>query len=195
MPYRLEITLLRNYYMCAERLSPTKEKTKLHLGCGKQKWPGYLNIDCIALPSVDVVVNLDNYPWPFESDAWENVVAHHLFEHLNDTVCAVRELHRILTPGGKAEVWVPHVAGWEAWSDPTHHHFFTRWSFEYFRRGHPCNYYFDFAFTDVRARNILRPDSRSFVVGLLNRLLNTNLYDRLLWKYLPCAEIRVIFEK
>ena len=39
---------------------------KLHLGCGKVIKKGFINLDSVKLKGVDVVHNLDVYPWPFK---------------------------------------------------------------------------------------------------------------------------------
>lgn len=175
--------------------APTQEQPVLHLGCGTRSREGCLNVDCAELPGVDVVWDLNSYPWPFATGAWQHVVAHHVLEHLDDAVRAVSELHRILAPGGKAEVRVPHMAGCGAWNNPTHQHFFTRRSFDYFKRGHHYNYAFDFAFSGVRCRNVFGLGRSACLNALLNPLVNTWLYDWWLWKLIPCAEVEVILVK
>ena len=175
--------------------APTRSKPVLHLGCGKNARTGCLNVDRVELPGVDVVWDLDRYPWPFATGAWRRVVACHVLEHLDDLVEAVAELHRILAPGGRAEVRVPHMAGWGAWNDITHRHFFTRRSFDYFKRGHRWNYYYDFAFSEVRCRNVFGLGRSACLNGLMNPIVNTPAYDWWLWKLIPCAEVQVILVK
>ena len=173
----------------------TQEKSVLHLGCGTEAREGCLNVDCVQLAGVDVVCDLNVYPWPFATGAWQHVVAFHVIEHLDDAVAGIRELHRILAPGGRAEVRVPHMAGWGAWNNPTHRHFFTRRSLEHFRRGHHYNYAFNFAFSDVRCRSVFSLGYGAFLNGLMNPVVNTWLYDWWLWKLIPCAEVRAYFVK
>lgn len=175
--------------------APTLEAPVLHLGCGKDCRRGCLNVDRVAVPGVDLVWNLNEYPWPFATGAWHHVVANHVLEHLDDVTKAVAELHRILAPGGKAEIRVPHMAGWGAWNDITHRHFFTRRSFDYFKRGHRWNYYYAFAFSDVRCRNVFGLGRSAWLSALMNPVVNTRLYDWWLWKFVPCAEVKIILVK
>jgi len=179
----------------AQLYSPTPGKPVLHLGCGKHIWEGCLNVDVVPLPGVDAVVDLNRLPWPFATGMWTKVVAHHVLEHLDDIVGAMRELHRILAPGGVADIHVPHVAGWGAWNDLTHRHFFTRRSFLYFQADHDCNYYYDFAFASVRCRNVFGIGKSACLNSLLNPLLNNKLYDWLLWKVIPSAAIEITLVK
>ena len=46
----------------------------LDVGCGRDKIPGALGVDRVALPGVDVVHDLDSYPWPFEDSSFEALV-------------------------------------------------------------------------------------------------------------------------
>ncbi|MBN1918076.1 MAG: methyltransferase domain-containing protein [Verrucomicrobia bacterium] len=179
----------------ASHHGPTKAKPVLHLGCGKSARTGCLNVDRIELPGVDVVWDLNRRPWPFAAGVWHDVIAHHVFEHLDDLVQSIRELHRILAPGGRAEIRVPHMAGWGAWNDITHRHFLTRRSFDYFTRGHRWNYYYDFAFSTVRCHNVFGIGRSACLNTLMNPLVNTPAYDWWLWKLIPCAEVEVLLVK
>jgi SAM-dependent methyltransferase len=167
----------------------------LHLGCGNKILDGCFNCDRVPLPGVNEVVNLDHYPWPFASGAWDKVVAHHVLEHLLDLTSALSEIARILKPGGTCELKVPHIAGWGCWNDPTHRNFFTRRSFQYFQRNEHWNYYFDFSFTQVKAKSCFGIGRSARLNLLMNPLVNTILYDYWLWKIIPCAEIQVLLVK
>jgi SAM-dependent methyltransferase len=191
---------IRREERCADQTSaaaiaPSQAKPVLHLGCGRDSRPGCLNVDSAEVPGVDLVWDLDEYPWPFAAGAWHHVVANHVLEHLDDVVPAVAELYRILAPGGKAEIRVPHMAGWGAWNDITHRHFFTRRSFEYFERGDRWNYYYDFAFSSVRCRNVFGLGRSACLNAVMNPLVNTRLYDWWLWKFIPCAEVEIVLVK
>lgn len=193
--YRSDQPIASNAAAGAPCYAPTVEKPVLNLGSGKDCRPGCLNVDCVAVPGVDLVCDLNEYPWPLATGAWQHVVANHVFEHLDDVTRAAAELHRILAPGGKAEIRVPHIAGWGAWNDITHRHFFTRRSFDYFKRGHRWNYYYDFAFSDVRCRNVFGLGRSARLNGLMNPLVNTSAYDWWLWKLIPCAEVEAVLVK
>jgi SAM-dependent methyltransferase len=184
-----------NVSMSAPRYAPTPEKAVLHLGSGTRPREGALNVDRVQLPGVDVVWDLNTYPWPFATGVWRRVLAYHVLEHLDNLVQAVSELHRILAPGGTAEVRVPHMAGAGAWNNPTHRHFFTRSTFDYFKRGHHYSYSFDFAFSDVQCRGVFGVGRSACLNAFMNPLVNTRLYDRWLWKLIPCAEVHIVLVK
>jgi SAM-dependent methyltransferase len=50
----------------------------------------------------------------FPSASFDLVLASHLIEHLNDPASFVREVHRILVPGGRFIVTTPNISGFQA---------------------------------------------------------------------------------
>lgn len=97
---------------------------KLNLGCGQNKLPGYLNVDKYSACGPDRVVDLEALPWPFESNSAEEVVMRHVLEHLGretDIFLGImQELHRVLAPGGRLDIRVPHPRSDGFLGDPTH---------------------------------------------------------------------------
>jgi SAM-dependent methyltransferase len=125
---------------------------KINLGSGGRPLDGYVNVDINPdSPGVNVVHDLDQYPWPFESDSIDEVVMFHCLEHLIDHNRGMREVHRILKNGGIAKISVPHFTWQYAYGDPTHKHFFGYLTFFYYARD--CGY-FDFKFSSCKVRLI-----------------------------------------
>ncbi len=61
------------------------EGVRLNLGCGKVILPtdeGWVNVDHLALEGVDVVADLFTFPWPFEDNYADYMIASHLIEHI-----------------------------------------------------------------------------------------------------------------
>ena len=119
---------------------------RLNLGCGRQIKKGFVNLDFIRGEGVDVVHDLNKFPYPFRDDDFDYVYADNVLEHLADVPRAMMELHRILKPSGILRVIVPHFTAAGAFHDPTHKNFFGSRTFDYF-----CGYsfYFDFSFKVV----------------------------------------------
>jgi SAM-dependent methyltransferase len=113
-------------------VSPVLSAQRLHLGCGNEILPGWINHDLVSLPGVDVVHDLENFPWPFETDQFSEVRMHHVLEHLSNPVRTIEELHRILEPGGMLQVRVPYWNSPDWATDPTHRVAFNEYSFDYF---------------------------------------------------------------
>jgi SAM-dependent methyltransferase len=83
---------------------------KLNLGCGEHKKEGYVNIDWQALTKPDVVHDLNAFPYPFPDNTFDLVEAFHVLEHLDKPFVIMKELHRILKPGGTLHIKVPHFS-------------------------------------------------------------------------------------
>lgn len=106
--------------------------SRLHLGCGNEILPGWVNHDLVALPGVDVVHDLTAFPWPFPDHAFEEVRLFHVLEHLPDPVRTMEELHRVCAPGGRVTIRVPYWNSRDFATDPTHRTSFSEHSFDYF---------------------------------------------------------------
>jgi len=83
---------------------------KLHLGCGSRVEPGWLNADKFARGAdtyVDAYRRL-----PFADDTFAVVLCEHMIEHMRiEKVPAfLREVHRVLRPGGVFRVSCPDLA-------------------------------------------------------------------------------------
>jgi len=124
---------------------------KLNLGCSDHRIPGYLGVDRCFGPGVDQVADL-RFPWPWEESTIEEIVAHDVFEHIDNNdyrgqlgiVWAMNEAHRVLKPGGKLDLVVPSLPGYAPWVDPTHvnvwtadtrYYFDARWNYSGGERG------------------------------------------------------------
>ncbi len=68
----------------------------------------------------------------------------------------MRELHRIIAPGGRLHITGPHFTSYTWSTDPTHRRAFAINTFEFFASDSMLDrdYYFDFAFTSVEVRTI-----------------------------------------
>jgi SAM-dependent methyltransferase len=60
---------------------------------------------------VDCRIDITSIDFPDEE--FDVVLCNHVLEHIPDDALALRELHRILRPGGRAVLTVPIVEGWD----------------------------------------------------------------------------------
>lgn len=105
------------------------------LGCGSSKTPGSVGVDIHPYPGVDVVCNLNGGNWPLKDGEFDKVIASHIIEHVSDMVLFMKEIHRILKPGGELVVYTPHFSSVNSWTDPTHiRHLSARW-YRSFQKG------------------------------------------------------------
>jgi SAM-dependent methyltransferase len=118
----------------------TESPSSLDIGCGRVKKCA-LGMDAVPGEGVDVVRALEDLPWPFADESFEWVNASQVFEHLRwtndpeDQEILFRifaEVHRILKPGGRFTIDVPHVESPQAFGIPAHCRFFTEDSFSFF---------------------------------------------------------------
>ena len=147
---------------------------KLNLGCGASKEPGYIGVDKVKLPTVDVIHDLDIYPYPFEDNSVDEVICSHILEHLQDINKTMEEIYRICKPNASVIVRAPYYKSHYAFGDSTHRHFFTEQSFIYFDSSHPLSYYTTARFEVVKRRLVTR-GVRRFLP--LKRLLNLLLWN------------------
>lgn len=83
---------------------------QLNLGCGEDKRPGYVNVDWQSSVEPEVVHDLNVLPYPFEDNSFKRIEANHVLEHLDRPFAIMKELQRILEPGGELAVRVPHFS-------------------------------------------------------------------------------------
>jgi predicted SAM-dependent methyltransferase len=87
------------------------EVRKLHLGCGWNLLPGWLNAD--YRPLCREVLYLDaRQPFFFLDETFDYIFSEHMIEHIsyNDGLKTLAECHRILRRGGKIRVSTPDLA-------------------------------------------------------------------------------------
>ncbi len=123
-----------------------QDKKTLDIGCGRNKLPGAVGLDCVQLPGVDIVCDL-NEPLPFGNGEFEVVYSNQVLEHVPDMIGLVEEIHRVLEPGGLMVAHVPYFRSSWAAVDPTHIRNFTLNSLDYFVAG--TYFYEDYRFSEV----------------------------------------------
>lgn len=93
---------------------------KLDLGCGMNLQAGFAGVDVRDFGQ-EYVCNL-TAPWPWDDDSVDEAHTSHFVEHLNarERIHFVNELYRVLKPGAKCSLIVPHWASCRAYGDLTH---------------------------------------------------------------------------
>lgn len=111
----------------------------LDLGCGSA-WLGrfyehYTGLDAsdeaiaaAAERGYTVIKGSVDEPLPFPDASFDGVVAKDLLEHVADPGAVVREIRRVLKPGGRVFASSPDAQKW-VWNDYTHVRPFTRTGF------------------------------------------------------------------
>jgi SAM-dependent methyltransferase len=131
---------------------------KLNLGCGEDKKEGYVNLDWSPVVKADVVHDLNALPYPFEDNSFELIEAFHVIEHLDRPFPVMKELHRLLAPGGILHIKVPHFS--RGFTHSEHAHGFDVNFPLYFNKKFATAGYYgtDFTLQSMRLRWFAFPD-------------------------------------
>lgn len=105
---------------------------RLAIGCGLLRYPDCIHLDNNPLVKPDVLWDLEQRPYPFDSEQFDEVLAIDVLEHLNNVVGCLEEIYRILKASGRLQIRTDNCQHANAFTDPTHRHFFTAHSFDYF---------------------------------------------------------------
>jgi SAM-dependent methyltransferase len=117
-----------------EKQEAKSEVLKVDLACGQSKQEGFVGVDIVKLPGVDIVHNLEVYPWPFEDNSVDEVFCSHYVEHTPCLMKFMNELHRIMKIGAKCTVLAPYYTSMRCWQDPTHLRAISEASFLYYNK-------------------------------------------------------------
>jgi predicted SAM-dependent methyltransferase len=173
---------------------------KLNLGCGVDIRSGYINMDCVGLVGVDVIHDIMNIPLPFEDNFFDEVLCKDILEHV-EYIPVLKDIYRILKPGGNLIIRVPHFTSKDAYADPTHKKLFSIDTFRYFTRDHLRSYYVDFHFSELQ-RLYLHFDTRPayFWNILIEKLVNfnettLNAYEGTFLRLFPATNLEVVLRK
>ena len=112
---------------------------KVHLGCGRNIMPGWVNVDRSPLPGVDLVTELDDpnkimLPWP--DDSVDEYAIIHTLEHIRYPLPLMEELWRAAKPGATMTIACPYGSSDDADEDPTHVRRMFAGSWGYFGQPH-----------------------------------------------------------
>jgi len=99
---------MRLFRRHAAPAAPESPVVRLHIGCGQQSLPGWINIDNQGLPGVDQVLDV-RHGLPFSAVA--TIYAEHFLEHLalEDGLAFLAECRRVLLPDGVLRLSTPNL--------------------------------------------------------------------------------------
>ena len=107
------------------------------IGCGANKQAkDWFGIDYRKLPGVDLVQDLEVFPWKVPSESFNTAVCSHVIEHINPShgifISFMNECWRILKPEGEMIIGVPYATSSGMLRDPTHCNFVNEETWSYF---------------------------------------------------------------
>ena len=111
----------------------------LDIGCGESKQPNFVGMDKRLLPGVDILHDLEDFPFPLPDDCCWNIVGSHILEHIKPqySIPLMDELWRIMKPNGRLALSTPYAGSPGFWQDPTHCNGWTEATFQYFDPTYP----------------------------------------------------------
>jgi SAM-dependent methyltransferase len=104
---------------------------KINLGAGTDIRKNFINHDIAQLEGIDIVHDLNVYPWPWQDNSIDEFLALDVLEHLNDFLKNMEEIHRILKVDIKIFLKVPYWNASSAYIDPTHKRGFHELTFDF----------------------------------------------------------------
>lgn len=181
----------------------------LDIGCGASKLLGSVGMDCLSLDGVDIVHNLDNFPWPIESNSVNKSYLVHSISHLSDIKKTMIELYRITAPGGEVEIVAPHFSSDNFFTDPTHKFSLGIRSMDYFCKNGKLSYryiksevQFELIFSRISFRESNIPHRKSKKLNFMSLIgieflvsKFPRIYEKFISNFLPASEVHFCLKK
>lgn len=139
-PFQKMYAALEEKFNLAHIDQPNEDRVtkRLNMGCGLKKIEGFVNADISPNVRPDKIVDFNTFPWPFEDNEFDHIVAKDILEHLGDTskdfIKVIKEMYRITHNGGIWEVQSPHWRCDTAIDDPDHKRLITMGMFNLFNK-------------------------------------------------------------
>ena len=172
------------------------EPDRLNFGCGRDIRAGYVNMDIVPLPGVDVIHDFEAFPYPFDDDRFEEIYCVHVLEHTSNLVRVMEEFGRIGRRDCQIKVVVPYFSSPYNALDPTHKRQFNWQTFDHFADG-----YISTTKVEIVRRRIMFFTSRVFMKSRwyswpLDACINLlpHIYQRFFPYILPAVEIHYLLK-
>lgn len=118
----------------------------MNVGCGRNIMLGWVNVDSVALPGVDLVCDLNDRPAVIcrNESQFDQFLLSHVIEHLTNPLAAMETLWYWATPDATMQILCPYGTSDDADEDPTHVRRMFPGSFGYF--GQPYYWRADYGY-------------------------------------------------
>ncbi len=117
-------------------LDENQQGIRCDIGCGANKQLGFVGMDYRKEPGVDIVHDLEKFPWPLPDECASLVMASHVVEHINPHggtfISFMNEAWRVLKPDGEFLIAAPYATSPGMFRDPTHCNFVNEETWSYF---------------------------------------------------------------
>jgi SAM-dependent methyltransferase len=125
--------------MAKRKAKKFEQKLKVDIGCGFNKQPGFIGMDKRDVDGVDIVHDIENFPWPLDDESCDIIMMSHIVEHIQPRfqIEMINECWRISAVGGRLAISTPHGRSFGYLQDPTHCAPWVEATVEYFVPGAP----------------------------------------------------------
>lgn len=165
---------------------------KLNIGAENDYKEGWVNLDFDRRFKADVYWDLNNFPYPFKDNTFEEILASAVLEHVDNFYKVMRELHRISKDKAKIYILLPHGSDVTlTWGEVEHKRGFSIHTFGSIW----CNKELWNLF-EVKKRKITFSIKYKIANSIINPLVNLSpvFYERIWCHYLPCSDVVFVLE-
>ena len=123
----MDVLIAENIITIRKKLNEMKI---LDLGCRNEKYPNSIGVDIDETVKPDIVWDLNKIPWPFNDNTFDQVWARHIYEHIDNPVNFINEIHRVCKNNAIVEIMAPHASTVNVWSTIDHKRGMTTLTFK-----------------------------------------------------------------
>lgn len=111
----------------------------MDVGCRNRKESNFTGISNRMYPGVDIVHDLESFPYPFDDESCLTIKAAHVVEHIKPWVVMdwFNEMWRLLVPQGQLAISAPFANSQGFFNDPTHCTYINEATFQHFDPVYP----------------------------------------------------------
>ena len=167
-------------------------KQKLNLGCEKEYRKGWVNLDFDKKFKADVYHDLNETPYPFEENQFDEILASMVLEHLDNVYDAMMELYRISKHNGLIYIMCPYFSSFMNDVELEHKHGFCYMTFGEWYFNKELYPYFEV----IKKKIFFTRCNFTFLNPIINPLINLfpRVYERLFSCILPASGMVLILK-
>jgi len=163
----------------------------LNLGCRNNYRVGWVNAEIDQSCRADVYFDMTKFPYPFNDNTFDKILAHAILEHIPNPSKVLKELHRISKPNARIYILVPHASDPLRHCDLTHINFFNSRTFK-------CGFNTDLypLFEELKCKISFTRVNHTWLNKIFNPLINFSqvFYERFLTGFIQSSCIVFILK-
>lgn len=176
----------------------------LDIGCGLNKYNSgnskdtIFGLDKFFSKNTDVISDLESCSLPFKSNVFNETIASHILEHIENLFFLMSEIHRVSKPHGILRIWTPHASDMSAFGHIGHVRYFTVNTFLHFTFENKENQFINekFRLKKIELYFVRKLSKFKFFNILFYPFMNINhkFYEKFLCRLIPAGEMYVELE-